>query len=347
MNSAETEAVASRLLNLPVKVTANLQQGKNSKVYVVMDSSGEQYVVKCYFTHGSDSRDRMNVEFSSFNYLWKNRIHCIPRPLIADSQHHCAIYNYIKGQKLETHHINRSDVDHFVAFLSCLRSLSRKDESRELPTASEACFSLNDIFMNLNSRLARLLKSKNSSPGYQMLNTFLSVDFIPFLKLIHKWCRREAERNNIPFTNPLENKERTLSPSDIGFHNALKKEDDSICFLDFEYFGWDDPAKTISDFLLHPAMDLSHDLKNRFLRSMLNSFSDIKGLLNRVKIVYPLFGMKWCLILLNEFVPEFISRRVFSGGHIDHHVKQTEQLFKARQMLNKIRSEYECFPYGC
>ena len=37
---------------------------------------------------------------------------------------------------------------------------------------------------------------------------------------------------------------RTLSPSDFGFHNALRTPAGTMVFLDFEYFGWDDPAKT-------------------------------------------------------------------------------------------------------
>ena len=45
---------------------------------------------------------------------------------------------------------------------------------------------------------------------------------------------------------------RVLSPSDFGFHNALRRPDGTIVFVDFEYFGWDDPAKMMADAMLHP-----------------------------------------------------------------------------------------------
>ena len=66
---------------------------------------------------------------------------------------------------------------------------------------------------------------------------------------------------------------RTLSPSDFGFHNAIRRSDDVLIFIDFEYFGWDDPAKTISDFLLHPAMQLNEEHSQMFLSNCTNVFS--------------------------------------------------------------------------
>ena len=58
-----------------------------------------------------------------------------------------------------------------------------------------------------------------------------------------------------PVEAELPVEQRTLSPSDFGFHNALRRPDGRVVFLDLEYFGWDDPAKMISDFLLHPALE--------------------------------------------------------------------------------------------
>ena len=46
-----------------------------------------------------------------------------------------------------------------------------------------------------------------------------------------------------------------LSPSDIGFHNTLKCRN-KIFFIDFEYFGLDDPIKITSDFIIHPGNNL-------------------------------------------------------------------------------------------
>ena len=52
--------------------------------------------------------------------------------------------------------------------------------------------------------------------------------------------------------HPLDTQESVLSPSDFGFHNALLGPDGKLCFIDFEYAGWDDPAKLICDFFCQP-----------------------------------------------------------------------------------------------
>ena len=101
----------------------------------------------------------------------------------------------------------------------------------------------------------------------------------------------------------------------------------------------------ISDFLLHPAMDLDESLRQRFIANILGQFRE-KGLARRVELVYPLFGLKWCLIFLNEYLPEHLLRRGFaSGGRLNKAELQAEQLSKARRMLDKIRRDYEYFPY--
>jgi thiamine kinase-like enzyme len=136
--------------------------------------------------------------------------------------------------------------------------------------------------------------------------------------------------------------ERTLSPSDFGFHNAIKRPNGQIVFIDFEYFGWDDPAKMISDYLLHPAQDLNEDLRQRFFDGCIDSFADWPGVSSRMDLVYPLCGLKWCLLLLNEFLPRYIETREHAhGANLDVANLQSEQLAKSRRMLARVKAGHE------
>ena len=136
--------------------------------------------------------------------------------------------------------------------------------------------------------------------------------------------------------------ERTLNPSDFGFHNALRRVDGNLVFLDFEYFGWDDPAKMIVDFILHPAMNLTLQLKLRYVRGLLAHFANMSTLSARLPAVYPLFGVKWCLILLNEFVPVDLARRDFAETEsVERGERLAQQLTKARKMLAEVTKSYE------
>ena len=102
-------------------------------------------------------------------------------------------------------------------------------------------------------------------------------------------------------------------PSDFGFHNSLRRPDGSLAFLDFEYFGWDDPVKLTADILLHPGRPLQPTAAARFRRSGDALYGDDPAFAARLAAYLPLFGLRWVLILLNEFIPERWQRRVLAG----------------------------------
>jgi hypothetical protein len=331
-------SIAEDLLCLNVKTIEEVGGGRNSRVHrVVMGSSGV-YALKSYFQHASDKRQRLSTEFESLRFLRENGVENVPKPVAASSEHNVAIYEWIDGQKIAGNAIDITAISTASSFLAGLQSLRRLPESRSFQTASEACFSGQALSENVQSRLEPLL----SCDGHEGLTSFLSRDFVPAYTRIADWSRQRAGAR---FSTELPEENRILSPSDFGFHNALCCEEGEIYFLDFEYFGWDEPAKTIADFLLHPAMPLAHHHKQKFAQDVVEGFSFDSDLADRVKAYYPLFGLKWCLILLNEFLPDQTLRRRFAAAKYHSDARQNEQLTKAKTMLNQIVTEYECFPY--
>jgi len=346
IQTSKMKSVLSQLLGRNVTSMNRIGGGRNSRVYRLICENSSQYVAKLYFCQKFSQRDRSEVEFSSLQFLWENGVRYIPQPIAADRSHGYAIFEYVEGKKIPSEEVTDFDIDYAVQFLARLKKLKNRNGSRFLPPASEACFSVQAIVNNIEQRLNRLVALRDSEPQYHALREFLTNDFMPSFDKITKWCKSSLIQSGIPFVSELDYKERTLSPSDFGFHNALRCRDSQLVFLDFEYFGWDDPAKMISDFLLHPAMELSESLKWRFVANILSRFEDDKHLARRVEIVYPLFGLKWCLIFLNEFLPEDLLRRDFASEiAINKRNLQAQQLKKARYMLQKIRRDYEPFPY--
>ncbi len=340
-------AELGRLLNRQVTGLDRIGGGRNSQVYRVEAGEGRRFALKIYFRHATDKRDRLATEYGSFSYLWENGFREIPQPVVSDAKLGWAVYQFIEGEKIARGQAGDAEVAVAADFLGRLRQLSRRDESRKLGVASEAFFAVNQIVDNVSLRLTRLLEAaRTRSAQHEALQSFLLEEFQPFLDRVVRWSELRLGTIGASFREELSWSERTLSPSDFGFHNALRQPDGRIIFLDFEYFGWDDPAKMISDFLLHPAMDFSPDAKKKFASALFRRFSDWPGLLGRVESVYPLFGLKWCTIMLNEFLPDQLRRRQFAAAvPADLSALQRQQLEKARQMLNRIRGEYECFPY--
>ncbi len=322
----ETTDEFSRLLGHKVTTLEWIGGGGNSRIYQL----DGPLAGKVYFGQRRHDRNRLEVEYNALQFLWKHGLRCVPKPMAADPQTGHAVYEFIDGARLSGADVTEADVDTAVEFLATLKRLASEPDAAALPPAAEACFSAPAIVENLQARLARVA-------AVPALQEFLDDGFRPLLARVTEQLPVEAEL-------PLE--QRTLSPSDFGFHNALRRPDGRLVFLDLEYFGWDDPAKMVSDFLLHPALELPESLKRRFAAGIYRRFDANKSLVKRVETVYPLFGLKWCLIMLNEFVPEDLQRRGFaSGGSFDRAAAQARQLDKAQRMLTRIEREYEAFPY--
>jgi hypothetical protein len=132
---------------------------------------------------------------------------------------------------------------------------------------------------------------------------------------------------------PLELDQRILSPSDFGFHNMLEA-DGTLAFLDFEYAGWDDPAKLICDFASQPQCPVSRAQAEAF-GAQLGAW--LPGAQGRAALLLPLHRLKWCCILLNEFRAQDRQRRYHAGD--DQAERLETQFYKAQVYFDQHLGE--------
>jgi hypothetical protein len=234
----------ARLLGRPITSMEWIGGGGNSRIYKLNGPCAG----KVYF-----QQRRLEVEFAALQFVWGHGVRCVPRPIAADPAAKIAVYEFVEGGKPTA---TERDVDTAAEFLLALKRLAAEPDAITLPPAAEACFTVQAVVENIRSRLARV-------EGVPALRQFLEETFRPLLEELAAKLPSEAE---------LPADQRTLSPSDFGFHNALRRPDGQLVFLDFEYFGWDDPAKMVADFLLHPGMGLAEPLKRRFAAGIYRRF---------------------------------------------------------------------------
>lgn len=343
LDGTEESITLAALMGKPAQSVARIGKGGNSKVYRVSCEDGSSCVAKFYCQRTMDGLDRLAVEFSSLRFLWEHGERCIPQPLVVDGSNQVALYQYVEGAEIDSRAVSHVDIEQMVSFAMRLKQLATLTAAEELPRAAEACFSFSALYENILGRLKRLKAVQGECESYVVLHRFLAQEFEPALDAIVE--RAKARVGEASWVNELPRSAWTLSPSDFGFHNALQRLDGSIVLLDFEYFGKDDPAKMISDFVLHPAMELSESVKRSYVERMLQCFGADPDLPDRLILSYPLFGLKWCMILLNEFVPKFLDRREFAvevnTGR--EHVR-LRQLAKSERMLGRVVNELQSFP---
>lgn len=315
--------------------------GRNSRVYRLDMGQGQRFALKAYFRHPGDTRDRLGVEFQALRFLWEQGLRCIPEPLGLDREQGLGLYAFLDGERPLPP--TDEEVDLAARFLVALKGLGEAPGAEALPEASEATFSLSALLRNLQLRFDRLETVEPSVARDSGLAAFLAEALRPAHGRLVAECQRGYQAAGLDLEEALPREQRTLSPSDFGFHNALRGPA-GLVFLDFEYFGWDDPAKMLADFLLHPGMELSLAQRRHFAATLLDNL-DLEGLAQRSRLLFPLYGLKWCLILLNEFLPGALDRRIFADNRPTISDRQHQQLEKCRTQLHQLLDDHEHFPY--
>lgn len=344
-NNKNLRRVIEKLIGKKIYSLVNFPHSGNNRSYIITSGNSVKYFTKVYYKDDKDIKRRSMVEYQSLKYLWDKGIRVIPEPIVYDKDNKIAVFEYVEGDRIDIEKLRSKDIVQVISFIRDLYFLSKDKENENLYSASEACFSVSKIIDNLDTRFNRLFSYAKRNKEKDIYK-FLSGKLLPAFERIEKWCREECEKRKISFDGQLPKSCRTLSPSDFGFDNCLKRKNGRIVFLDFEYFGWDDPAKMISDFLIHPKINLPDKFKRKFIDGTIEVFHDNRNLKKRLKIVFPLFGLKWCFIMLNEYLPENFQRRVFAAGSLlDKKKICSIQLAKAKLMLRRVEGSYTKFPY--
>lgn len=324
--------IATALTARPVRSVERHRSGGNNRVFHVRTTDNHSFALKEYPQRSNDARDRLGAEFAALQFFEGCRIGNVPKAIAADPAAGFALYEWIDG--IAVLDVTEADIDAALAFTSCLHQNRNAKGAGELALASEACLAPMEIVAQLGHRLERLNEVARSEPR---LAKFLVDEYAPAVQSVEAWARRGYQAAGGAFERPIAPEDRSLSPSDFGFHNAIRRPDGTLVFVDFEYFGWDDPVKLTSDFLLHPGMRLLPQQYERFRAGALRIYGEKGAFAARLPLVYPLYGLRWCMILLNEFLPERWEARRRAGAHVDHDAATAGQLEKARERISIVR----------
>lgn len=352
---ASAEAVASLLAQAGLEGEPRLFPvvgGANNRVFRV-DVGDRVALLKVYFRHPDDPRDRLGTEFGFCAFAWKQGVRGLPRPLACDRDRNMALYEWVCGERLLPEQVSESAVQQVVDFYRELNLHRDTPEARALPEASEACFSVAEHLTCVEGRLRRLLalgEAPQDAPGdgdqeAEPEGAALVAEAAAFVleELIAAWRRvvavvREGSRRlGLSPHAVLREADRRLSPSDFGFHNALLAPDGHLRFIDFEYAGWDDPAKMVCDLFCQPALPVPMGQYEGFATAVAEDLSEPELQLQRFRMLLPVHGIKWCCILLNDFLPAGGARRRFAGGGVLPLESKARQLEKARQALRTLQ----------
>ena len=305
--------------------------GRNNRVFRVATQRGP-CLLKRYFRESSDPRDRLSHEYGLLEACRAEGVDQVPRGIARDDEHGAALYEFVSGQRPER--IGESEIREAAGFIEKLNAARGKKSFQSLPAAAEACFSLSSHLASVERRISRLEAMERETPVDRAAREWVQTKLAPAWGMV-----RESLTEKIAGDEPLSRDRQIVSPSDFGIHNALRRADGTLVFLDFEYAGWDDPAKLVCDFANQPDHPLSPGQSDLFVARLLGWLGESHFWRSRFAALAPVYQLKWACIVLNDFLPYGCHRRSFQGiPSREVESRKEVQLAKAGEILARIHA---------
>lgn len=270
-------------------IVCHLGTGNRHAVFLLA-RDGQRAVLKIHEAQSAGRRDSFAHELLMHQF-YAEHVRChIPKILVADEKYRALIFEHIEGSPVGGVMSSLADVEAMAAFLVETNQPGILDHARRLdiPCASEAGWSAREHWQCARGRVEALLALSPGDKETLSMQKFLRAGVLPALI--------EAKQENLPVASAC------LSPSDFGFHNVLRQQDGSFCFLDFEHAGMDDPAKLGADFILQPEAPLDVARTCAFLKHLGTEPPFFSSLARRVREILPVQKAKWISIILNVFL---------------------------------------------
>ena len=305
-----------------------LNGGINNRVYRCGEGV-ESYVIKGYEPAECGKRDRMKSEVDFLSYASIVAPQFVPKLYSCDWERRCVVLEHLIGNSYaEGSAPAASDLEAAVEFFRLLNAEYELSHKWIAMDAAEGFLSLREHLLNVHGRI-------NSMSADHLPKTYQRVaqDFLVKIKESYEVIATQTEaaiRSGV-VTDQIDASARYLSPSDFGFHNAIRTST-GVKFFDFEFAGWDDPAKAAADFVLQPRVPV------RFMNSpLLLSVTKLDPAVtkHRVEALGVILRLKWTVIILAILQPERLHRMLAVQNQIDLEMLTHKQTTRAKRFFQE------------
>ncbi len=298
-----------------------IYKGINSKVVELDHDSGQKSILKIYPTFNNDNRNRLESEKKFLKYLKLKNIRNCPEIYYANESYNFLVISFIDGIKIKDY--REISLIEIAEFSLRLNKSNLKTKKNSLPLASEASFNVKDIMKLIKSKTKeKELKFKNHKTDSffkEWFNNELIVDIYENLKYIEENFSLQG----------INDSQKIISQSDVGFHNMILKNKE-LFFIDFEYAGWDNPMKYISDWILQPDSFFPNEKPLEFFDPIAKTaFNNINWKIE-IKPYLLLYRLRWCLILTNQLQNKNLSKEEYNSkvSKLKHYYQKSKLYLK-------------------
>jgi len=298
-------------LGASVRSLERLRGGINNRVFRCSDGN-QHWVIKGYAPAQPGQRDRMQAEVEFLRFAAQAAPGFTPTLIESDPERRCVVLEHLEGEAFpEGLPPSEAAVGEAVEFFRQLNADPRLAHQFIQLDASEGFFSLREHLGNVRQRLDGMgcdhieaALRPQAKTLLQQLDTALGDIEVRTTTLIDQGLVADA----------IAPEARCVSPSDFGFHNAIRTAS-GIRFIDFEFAGWDDPAKALLDFILQPRVPVAGEPSVLFKALHPVQKNDI-GV--RYTALKPVLRVKWYCIILAILRPERMEQMLRVNPKLDY-----------------------------
>ena len=294
-----------------------LTGGRNSQVFRAWQ--GEQSVVLKFFL-GQNAAVRFEREWASYHFLQHLPQQWSPQLLAVKASSCCLVLEDIRSAKtvrqLTSEQLSRL-FEFFAEVLNC--PVTAKMLPAENAAANRAAF-LGDIA----HRIERLRQVSD-----QRLHRWVNWFEKGFQSLL-------VQQSALP--EQLEIRFQRWVPADFSLQNVLfQAETNRVWVIDFEYAGRDDSARWLADWVWHPGQQLTGEQIEQIEGFFIEKLKDADKLFEqRYAFLKQACGLRWLLIMLNCFLPDYREQRPWlAKTAADWQQMEAKQLAQAEVLKRK------------
>ena len=285
------------------KSLVQLQGGINNRVFRCGEGNN-QWVIKGYLPLELNQRDRMQAEVDFLRYSAQVAPNFAPELIHFDPELRCVVLEHLEGKSFPEGVPPPEDaVNTAVEFF---RRLNAETEAAKLSIhmdAAESFLSLTEHLNNVHQRVGGMECNHLPATARTEAKRLLAI-LQSELECIYENTTNRISSGEM--VDLISTDSRCVSPSDFGFHNAIQTST-GLRFFDFEFAGWDDPAKTLVDFFLQPRSKITYDVAKFFDIFDTNTSHAI---LSRAKSLMPILRLKWLCIILSILCPARLYKQL-------------------------------------
>lgn len=313
----------------------------NNRGFKLALVDGREFFLKWYFRHQNDRRDRLGTECAFIEFCRRHGVDDVPQLLARDETSGLALYEFIAGRRPTADEIDDSAVEAALDFFRRINQHRQEPDAETLPDASEACFSVQEHIERIGGRVQAIVEAAAASDADPAFRDFAATKLAPRWAEVYDRLDRLFPIDSAGRRMQTSEDDRRLSPSDFGFHNALRLPDGKIRFIDLEYAGWDGPAKLVCDFFCQVQVPVPRRFWMNFVEAVSADLTWPAGFVRRASALLPAYRIKWCCIVLNVFLPTGSARRTFGTSVPPSPERLAAQLAKAEQVLAELPADWD------